>query len=83
MGKLKKARTCAQCHAYNESTIWHGYCILGFDVVQLPKGEHHVSRESQGDYWTVLCKPAEPCLKPTTIRQYVAAFKERHPVTSK
>lgn len=88
--KLKNCKTCVGCYAYENGTSGHyGYCVLGFDVIQLispfsknlqPTDEkYHCGRTSIGEYWTFLCKPGEPCLKPMTIKNYLRAFKLRHP----
>lgn len=78
---LKKARTCTGCWAYEESSGSNpirGYCSLGFNVEQLPRGKSHAGRTGAGQYWSFYCKPAEPCMKPLTSREAVACFKEKY-----
>jgi len=74
--KLKNCRTCGGCWAYDDSAgnKFSANCVLGFKVEQLPPGNRPSARMGGGDYWTFICKPAEPCLKPLTSREYVAAM---------
>jgi len=80
---LRRNRTCNGCYAYNQSSLWTGSCALGFMVEQLPKDGMHCGRFGGGEYWTVHCKPAEPCMKPKTSREYTSAFSIRHRPTNK
>jgi hypothetical protein len=75
--KLIKAKSCGGCWAYEDVSFCKGSCVLGFNVEQLGKNPV-AGKFGGGQYWSVYCKPAEPCMKPKTSREYVTAFKARH-----
>jgi hypothetical protein len=74
---LVNARNCNGCWAYSTVGFKEGACSLGFDLEQLGKNPTH-GRYGNGDYWSFYCKPKEPCMKPKTGKEYVAAFASRH-----
>lgn len=78
--RLKKAKKCAGCWAYNEQggAPYGAYCVLGFAVTQLPEGRADSGRMGAKMYWPFYCRPAEPCYKPLTCMEYVASMKKVH-----
>jgi len=76
--RLKKAKNCNSCHAYEERNEGRtrGYCGLGFETTPLYGNEATVGRRSYGWFWLHHCKPTEPCLKPMSLSQLVEANKQ-------
>jgi len=77
--ELKKAKKCSGCWAYDDSGAYGTpNCVLGFNIKNIDDGKPDIGRMGGGQYWPFYCRPAEPCLKPTTSRQYVEAMKLKH-----
>lgn len=74
----KNNRSCAGCYAYDDD-LWKGWCALGFEVKQIDRKEQKAYPYGKGkQYITIKSKPAQPCTKPMTEREYVKQWRLRH-----
>jgi len=68
--KLKNAKTCGDCRAYASGPFKAARCDLGFKTYTI---------KTPPPWSLQILRPAEPCWKPTTVKEYVECLSYPRP----